>query len=353
MKRMMLFALVLVVMTGCSTEESGTLKTLPAVRTVIETVQLQDISDHVAAPGRITSRTDAMVSAKVMGTITEISVNAGQTVEKGQSLATIDSADIRSRLQQAKGALAQARAGLVIAENNAHRYRELYQKNACSKVELEQMEFQFEAAKGAVETATGAIQEARSYLAYAAVTAPFSGVVVERMANVGDFAAPGKPLFRLIDPEKLVFECTVSDSMAGTPNTGDEAHVTLDGLTAAVSGTVIEKSGGSDTYTHSILVRISLPETPGLRAGMYGSATFVGASHRRVVIPESWIVQRGALQFVYLVGSKDGRAQLRLVRTGRRLTDGIEVISGLAGGERIAVKNLHAIHDGCKLEPTQ
>ena len=53
------------------------------------------------------------------------------------------------------------------------------------------------------------------------------------------------------------------------------------------------------------------------------------------------------------MGPEDGRAQLRLVRTGRTLADGVEVISGLAGGERIAVDNLHAIHDGCKLEPAR
>jgi len=352
MKRIGLLAAILLLAIGCSNDADREIKELPEIRTVIKTVEMRELPRHATSPGRVTSRTDAMIAARAMGTITEISVKAGQTVRKGQSMATIDSADIRSRLQQASGAETQAQAAFVIAENNVARYRELYEKRACSKVELEQMEFQYEAARGALESARGAVQEAQSYLKYAAVTAPFDGVVVERLANVGDFASPGHPLFRLIDPGKMVFESTISDSLGEAVQVGHKATVLLDGYPDPVEGDVVEKSGGSDTYTHSLMVRIALPQLDGIRAGMYGTASFSLSPSPRVIIPRSWIVERGSLQFVYVAG-ENGRAQLRLVRSGKAMGEEVEIISGLSGGERIATSNLLKIHDGCKLEGTE
>ncbi len=334
---------------GCNRNDLGELKKLPPVKTRFVKAERVVSSELIEAPGQISSIKDAYIMAKSIGTILNIKVKSGQFVKKGQSLLTIDSSDIKSKLQQAKGALAQAQAALTIAENNYKRFKELYKRNACSKVELEQMEFQYNKAKGAVEMAEGAVNEAKAYLKYSEVIAPFDAIIVERMVNIGDFAAPGRPLFRIIDPKDLRFECTIGESDAQYIKLGDEVTIKIDSLNKEFKGRITEISGGSDFLTHTFTVRISIPYQKSLKAGMYGVAYFNSTPKQRVLIPESCVVNRGELTIVYTVDEKN-RAKLILVRLGKKFGDKYEVLSGLKGGEKIACENLSKISDGVKLE---
>lgn len=334
---------------ACSHSDLGERTELDALRVHTATAEAVMAPERLVAPGQVSSWADSFVSAKSMGTVVAIHVKAGNSVQQGQSLLEIDSSDIQSKLQQAQGALAQAQAARVIAENNYKRYQELYERKAASKVELEQMKYQFDTANGAVQMAEGAVSEARSYMKYASVKSPFDAIVVERMVNLGDFAAPGRPLFRLIDPKKMEFVCQVSESDARYVSTGTPVSVEVDTLDTPLNGIVREVAGGSDFLTHSVRVHIHLEEIDGLNAGMYGIAHFSGIERSRVLIPGSWIVHRGELNMVFVRGA-DGRAQMRLIRTGKLFDDKVEVISGLDGGEQIVTSNLNRIRDGVKLE---
>ncbi|RLE19033.1 MAG: hypothetical protein DRJ14_01915 [Acidobacteria bacterium] len=351
MKRFLLLGAIssLLLSSGCSHNELGKMKQLPPVKTRIQIVKAQVLPEQVSGPGQITSRKDAYISAKSMGTVIAIRVKAGDAVKKGQSLLEIDSSDIHSKLQQAKGALAQAKAALTISENNYHRFQKLYKRKAASKVELEQMKYQYDTAKGAVEMASGAVQEAKAYLGYASVHAPFNAIIVERMVNVGDFAAPGRPLFRIIDPANMRFECRVSESDAKFVKVGQTVPVRLDNFDGELSGKIAEIGGGSDFMTHTVAVYINLATTKGLRAGMYGQAFFPGLQKKRILIPESWIAQRGELSAVFIRDSK-GFAKMRIIRTGKKSGNMVEVTSGLNGGEHIATTGVDKLSDGLKLE---
>jgi len=349
MKKILLIPVILLTLISCSKNNHGEMKKFPPVKTVIKTIKVENTSTNIQSPGQITSNTDAYLSAKSAGTITSIHVKAGENVKKGQSLLSVDAADIRSKLNQAKGGLAQAKAALAISEANFKRFQELYKKNACSKVELEQMEYQYNASLGAIQMAKGGVEEANSYLKYANVKAPFNAIVVERMVNIGDFVGPGRPLFRLIDPKKMRFDCTVGESDAHFINPGDKVSIKLDTLNKVLQGTVTEISAGSDFMTHSILVRTMIPEIQGLKAGMYGVASFSGAPVEKIIIPENWIITRGELQIVYLKDRKNF-AKMQIIRIGKKTQTGVEVISGLKNGDKIATTSLNKIFDGVKLE---
>ncbi len=349
MRKLILLIIILGLTVACSKNDTGELKKLPPVKTRFVKVEKVASSEIIEAPGQITSLKDAYIMAKSIGTILNIQVKAGDFVKKGQSLLTIDSSDIKSKLQQAKGALAQAEAALTIAKNNYERFKELYKRNACSKVELEQMEFRYNQAKGAVEMAKGAVNEAKAYLKYAKVVAPFNAIVVERMVNIGDFAAPGRPLLRIIDPKDLRFECTIGESDAKYIEKGQIVKVKLDSIEEELTGEVAEISGGSDFLTHTVTVRISLPFNDKLKAGMYGVAYFNSSPKERVFVPEKCILKRGELNIVFTV-DKNGFAKLTLVRLGKKFGDKYEVLSGLKGDEIIACANLSKISDGVKLE---
>ncbi|BBB32497.1 RND family efflux pump membrane fusion protein [Thermotomaculum hydrothermale] len=349
MKKVLLFSIFALILVSCSKNDVGELKQLPPVKTKFTKVEKVVTSELVEAPGQVTSIKDAYIMAKSIGTILNIQVKAGDFVKKGQSLLTIDSSDIKSKLQQAKGALAQAEAALTIAKNNYERFKELYKRNACSKVELEQMEFQYNKAKGAVEMAKGAVNEAKAYLKYSKVVSPFDAIVVERMVNIGDFAAPGRPLLRIIDPKDLRFECTIGESDAKYIKKGDKVSVKLDSLPEKIEGEVAEISGGSDFLTHTVTVRIAIPFDERLKAGMYGVAYFNSTPKQRIFVPEKCILKRGELNIVYVV-DKNNIAKLTLVRLGKKFGDKFEVLSGLKGDETVACSNLSRISDGVKLE---
>jgi len=351
MTRILLIATITMALisTSCSHNEMGKMKQLPPVKTRIQIVKTEILPEPVSGPGQITSTNDAYISAKSMGTVIAIRVKAGDMVKKGQSLLEIDSSDIHSKLQQAKGALAQAKAAFTIADSNYKRFQELYKRKAASKVELEQMEYQFNSAKGAVQMATGAVEEANAYLKYASVRAPFNAIIVERMVNVGDFAAPGRPLFRIIDPANMQFECRVSESDAKYVKINEVVPVTLDNFDGELTGTIAEIGGGSDFMTHTVAVYIKLNKTKGLRAGMYGQASFPGVQKRRILISENWIARRGELSVVFTQGPK-GFARMRIIQTGKKFGDKVEVTSGLSGGERIATTSVNKLFDGLKLE---
>lgn len=349
MKKGILIPVILLTLISCSKNKEGEMKKFPHVKTVFQNVTLENMQERIQVPGQVTSNTDSYISAKSSGTILKLNVKSGDKVKKGQSLLSIDTSDIRSKLQQAKGALAQAKAALTIAEANYKRFQELYKKNACSKVELEQMEYQYSAAKGAVQMANGGVEEANSYLDYANVKAPFDAIVVERMVNTGDFVGPGRPLFRLIDPKKMRFDCTVSESDARFLHTGDMVSVKLDTLQKEFEGKIVEISAGSDFMTHSVMARIELPDNHDLKAGMYGTAIIKGISIEKIIIPESWIVRRGELKMVF-IQTKENKAKMQIIRTGKTVKSGVEVISGLSGNEKLATTSLNKIFDGVKLE---
>ncbi len=349
MRKLGFLAIFVLLLTSCSKNDVGELKQLPPVKTKFVKAEKVKTFEVIEAPGQISSVKDAYIMAKSVGTILNIKVKAGDYVKKGQSMLTIDSSDIKSKLQQAKGALAQAQAAFTIAKNNYERFKELYKRNACSKVELEQMEYQYNAAKGAVEQAKGAVNEAKAYLKYSEVLAPFNAIVVERLVNEGDFAAPGRPLFRVIDPKYLRFECTVGASDAKYIKKGDTVKIKIDNIPEEIEGTVDEISGGADFLTHTFTVRIKIPFTENLKAGSYGVAYFGSSPRERILVPEKCVVHRGELTMVYSVDSK-GKAKLILVRLGKKFGDKYEVLSGLNGNEKLAYVNLSKISDGVKLE---
>ncbi len=167
--------------------------------------------------------------------------------------------------------------------------------------------------------------------------APFDGRVYRRMVEVGDLAAPGRPLLmlesdgprrlRLAVPESLVAESGLAE--------GDAVEVAIDsrpGL-GKVVGRVVERSSGADPASHSFEVKVALPADD-LPTGAAGRAWVGGGSVARVVVPADALLRRGGLTLVAL-RTAEGTAATRVVTVGVAADDGVEILSGLAGGETL------------------
>jgi len=326
-------------MSACAPHEPTATETETAVvRARLASAERIEVPQRVELYGSVEAERTAAVSTRVMAMVTAVTVRAGERVRRGQLLLEIDPQVSQGQLSQARGALAQAQAGLALAERNFERYRALSEADAASELELDMARMRYEQAKGAVEQAGGAVAAASSLAADSRVVAPFAGRVYRRMVDVGDLAAPGRPLLmlesagprrlRLSVPESLVVQSGLGE--------GDLLLVAIDTRAdlGRMTGRVVERTSGADPVSHSFDFQVALP-VDDLPTGAAGRAWIESGRQEQVVVPTDALLRRGGLTLV-AVRTADGAVVTRVVTVGGTVADGrVEILSGLAGGETV------------------
>jgi RND family efflux transporter MFP subunit len=172
-------------------------------------------------------------------------------------------------------------------------------------------------------------------LSYTRLTAPFAGVVTTRMADPGTMAAPGVPFLKIDQAGSLQLDASVDESTIGAIHKGMKVPVTIESASSSnLAGTVAEIVPAADPSSHSFLVKIDLPSSTQIRAGMYGTAMFSNGTKQAILIPRSAVVARGSLSCAYVLDSQ-GIAQLRYLTLGATQGDLVEVLSGVSTGEKL------------------
>jgi RND family efflux transporter MFP subunit len=332
--------LMLVAACGGGGEPVAPAATAGTVEVELGRAERSEIPNTVELFGSVEAARTSTVSARVMAMVTAVRVQPGDVVRRGQPLLDIDPAAAGGQLSQAEGARTQARAGLALAERNHERFKALAAADAASELELDLARMQYEQAQGAVEQAEGAVTAASSVAADSRVVAPFAGRVVSKMVEVGDLAAPGRPLL-VIEGEGdrrlalAVPESTLADAAL---QLGDTVAVRVDTRPdlGTLEARVVEMAPGADPMSHSYEVKVALPVT-GIASGASGRAWITIDSRTVVTVPAAAVLRQGGLSLVVL-RTADGRASSRIVVLGETHADGrIEVLSGLAGGETVAL----------------
>jgi len=337
---------ILVTACGGAGHDTGEPAEAPVVRAALGTAERTVISRRVEIQGTVEADQTSAVSTRVMAQVTAVHVAAGDTVRRGQVLLEIDPQAARGQLSQAKGGLAQAQAQLALAERNYRRFEELYKTRAASELELDQARTHYEQARGAVEQAEGAVSAASSVASDSTVRAPYSGRVVRRMVEVGDLAAPGRPLLTIQsgDHRRLVLPVPESVVSRSRLALGDVVPLEIGHRPelGIVDGTVVEMTPGADPLSHSFEVKVGLPrllDGSGDRAaeiptGVAGRAWLPTDSRTAVTVPRDAELTQGGMSLV-VVRTDEGTARTHVVTVGARTDDRVEVLSGLEGGERV------------------
>ncbi len=330
---------------GNETAPPAAVETVPAH--VVQSSQ-QQVPIDLRATGTIHARETATISAQVMGRIEQVLVREGDTVRAGQTLVVLDGAALSASAAQAQAAAVAAQNEQAAAESNAGlaastlaRYKQLQAEKSVSPQEMDEVtrraqaaEAQLEAAKAQVQAAREQASGARTMLGYTQLLAPYAGIVTDRMADPGTMAAPGVPLLQVDRAGALQLQVNVDESAIAAVRMGMKMPVSVDGVLQPLQGAVAEIVPAADPSSHSFLVKIDLPSSSQLRAGMYGSADFPHGMHEAILVPQSAVVLRGALECAYVLDSQ-GIAQLRYLTLGATHGDLVEVLSGIAGGERL------------------
>ncbi len=344
-----LFAVSAAMMAGCHGGESASQTVVQTMQARVVESQQQQVPLNVRSTGTVHARETAIVSAQVMGRIQQVMVREGDSVRAGQTLVVLDDAALRASTDQAQAAVKAAQSEQAAAQTDAklaastlERYKQLQAEKSVSPQEMDEVSRRAEAAAArldAVRAQTDAARAqesaARTMLGYTHLLAPFSGIVTARMADLGTMATPGVPLLQVDQTGVLQLDATVDESAISTIHKGMKAQVEIDGgNSTSLAGTVAEIVPAADPASHSFLVKIDLPTTSQLRAGMYGTAEFANGTRQAILIPRSAVVMRGSLASAYILDGQ-GVARLRTLTLGATQGSLIEVLSGISSGEKL------------------
>lgn len=301
-----------------------------ATRVEVATIETSAAALELSLPGEVDGARDAMLAAALGGFVEAVLVEDGAHVKKGQMLIRVDTASHAARA-------AQAQVELDAAERERKRAQKL--GDALPGAELDAIEARYKAAKAAAWTAQVAVGRA-------VITAPFAGVVVDVATEVGEVAAPGAPLVRLVqlDPAKITVSLSDRDVVAVKP--GLEARVTVDARSAVLSGTIRRIQPAADPRTRSFIAEIEVENADGrLLPGMIVNARLsVESGGSELFISQDWLVT--GLDKIGVFVEVDGVARFREVALGPVVRRQVVVESGLERGDHLIVTGHRELAEG-------
>ena len=292
--------------------------------------------------GVVEAVNQATLSAQTAGRVLELPFDVNDYVEAGQVVVRFTDVEQVSASRRASAALNAAQAEAAEAELSYRRTEELVGKQLLARAALDQARARRDAARAALEAARAGVSEAGEQVDYTVIKAPYSGILTERLVEVGESVRPGQPLVSGLSLDQLRVNVEVPQSdIAAIREHGAAAVLLPDGRRVEASGVVIFPY--ADPKTHSFRIRVELPKAnTGLQPGMTVKTAFKTGEARRILIPASALVSRSEVTAVYEVDPAN-RVSLRQVRVGHRLGDRIEVLAGLSAGDRIAADPLAAL----------
>jgi len=293
------------------------------------------IGENIKHVGNICSKTKSTISSKIVARIEKIYVKSGDLVKKGAKLIKLEDKDIKAKLNQAKAALDAAYSRLNQAKADFERYDKLFADRTITRQEFERAETALKGAKAQMEQAENAKEEAEAFLDYSQINAPFDSLVVEKKAEEGDMASPGKSLLFIYDPNDIWFESQVPESRSNLVAIGLEVYVFVDAFKEKYKGKIVEVVPAVDQASRTMTVRIEIPKDERLKCGMYGSFEISAGELKTVLIPQKAVKKIGQLDSVYVLFN--GKLNMRNIVIGKEYDNKIEILSGLSDGEEIVL----------------
>jgi RND family efflux transporter MFP subunit len=325
--------------------------------------------------GTVRGRTTAVITSKTLGYVRSVDVRAGDRVRAGQVLAVLEANDSTASVRRAQAGFEQSRearaeaqnavtaaeAALGIARSTHERIAALRASAVVPEQELDEAEARLQGATAQAEMARARLRmsgsrisqakaelgEAQAALDYSRIVAPFAGQVIERRVEPGNLASPGQPLVVLEQEGGVLVETAVEESRTSSVSLGDAVTVEIEVLGKPVVGVVGEIVPTVDVASRAFLVKIDLPkELAGLRPGLFARVSFRTGKKTALVVPASAITRSGALDRVFAVEAD--RLRLRMVTLGEAQGAWIEILSGIAAGERVVASPGPSVTDGAR-----
>ena len=313
--------------------------------TVIQPLPAQ-LPIRIAANGDIAAWQEASVGTQANGLmLSEVRVNVGDSVRRGQVLAVFEAAPVAAELAHSRAALAEAEAALGEAVANGQRARDLQASGALSAQQISQYLTAERMAQARLAAAQALVETQGLHLAQTRVLAPDDGVISTRSATVGAVLPTGQELFRLIRRGRLEWRAEVAAPQLARLKPGQVATVTPVGGDS-IRGTLRMVSPVVDPLSRNGLVYVDLPAGSSARAGMFARGDIeIGTGSPALTLPQAAVLLREGFHYVLKVGP-DSRVVQTKVKVGRRAGDRIEILAGLDSGSKVVAAGGAFLGDG-------
>lgn len=336
----------------------------PAVK--VSAVKRADISVPIYATGSVFPDRESKVAAKISGMVERVFVEEGDQVEEGELLVQLDQKDLLITERQCQAAVMVAEMQLKEAElrvenlrKERNRLASLLEKRVVSQQKYDEIDTAYSMAAMGLEVIRAQILSTRENLAMArqklrdtTILAPFSGLIVQRFINQGEYVStmPPTPLFLLMNIDTVKTEIGLPEADLSRAALGDPVDITVDAYPHhTFRGTVSNINPTVDPLSRSFTLKVQIPnKDQRLKPGMFARATIYPEIHEHaIVVPFKAVVTSGEHARVYVL--EGNRVKLRKVTIGITDEEQIEVIKGLTEGEVIAVDGHHGMPDNSKV----
>ena len=310
---------------------------LVSVMTVKDTV----FSHYLEVQGNIETKENLIIYPQYSGILTSLNVIAGQRVNKGQVLGTIDDGGLSQQL-------AQAQSQLALAKTTFERQKRLWDQKIGSEIQYLQAQTNMVSQQKVVSQINAQLSKTR-------IIAPFSGVIDETLIERGQVVSPGQGLMRIVNLNNMYVSTSVPETYIGKLKVGTAVDVFLSSLNKSYAGRIRQVANNINPNNRSFAIEVSVPNKENLlRPNQVAKLRITDYTAKNVIVVPTNVIQEDAQKnkFVFIAtnaAGKTGIAKKVMVEAGQSSNNVTEILSGLSTNDIIVTEGVNTISDGMKL----
>ena len=310
------------------------------------------VAGEIVATGVLAARREMPVGVVGEGgRVVTIPVEAGDWVRQGQVLAVIDRSVQSQQAQSAAAQIQVAQADANLAQSNLDRSLQLVERGFVSKADVDRLTATRDAAAARVRVAQASLRELQARNARLNIVAPAAGLILNRSVEVGATVSAGSgPLFLIARGGEIEMLAQVGEEQLARLSAGVSAEVTPVGTDKSFTGQVWQIAPTIDRQNRQGTARIALPYAPGLRPGGFATATILSGTTTAPILPESAVLSDDEGSFVYVIDGEN-KARRTSVEAGNVTSEGVVIVSGITGSEKIVLRAGGFLTDGETVNP--
>jgi len=314
----------------------------------VVTVARGEIRTGPLLSGELRAAREAMVRAKMPGSVLEVTVEEGQPVQRGAVIARIEARPLQDALLSSQSAVRSAEQALAVTERESERTASLVKGGALAERDLELARSAVAGSQAQLADARARLASVRQQLEDAVVTAPIGGVVSGRPVNAGDVVSPGSPIATIIDLSSMWLEASVQSEALSALKPGTPVQFQVRGYPGQTFEGHIERiAPAADPVTRQVMIFVDVPNTRGrLVAGLFAEGRVTSERRQTIVVPATAVDTGG--QSPWVLRLRDGKAERVPVQVGVRddQTERVEILAGVAAGDVLLIGAARAVTPG-------
>lgn len=351
---LVLFLISLILLSACQESNDNSVFDLverPALSLAVAPVISQNVPRYYSATGYTHISRSIEVSTSQTGTIKKLLVNEGDVIKAGDLLILLDESELLTSIKQAESAVQAAKISLKDSDKDYKTAKQLIQKKLLPTEKFRKTKVQLDLAKSQLEQANSELKRQQARKPYYRITSPINARIVKRWVTQGDLAMTGKPLLQLEATKGMEFETALPAKWINQVHIGDHYQLKLHNQNKPITAKVSHIVQSANRITQTCQLKLALPESVNLEAGLSGQIDFVIAKEKYRLIPISSLIKKAGVQGVFRLDTNH-KAQFTPVKTERSWKQYQLVLSGLNVGEKVVINPPIELRDGMSVNVT-